>query len=67
MIVKLEHIPKCHNNEPNWLAQGASRYRLILTIELPVEDWRKEIINYLKDPSKKVDRQLRCKAIKYFY
>jgi hypothetical protein len=34
-------------------------------VELPAEDWRKEIINYLKDPSKKVDKQLRYKAIKY--
>jgi hypothetical protein len=32
---------------------------------LSAEDWRKEIINYLKDPSKKIDRQLRYKAIKY--
>jgi hypothetical protein len=34
-------------------------------MELSTEDWRKEIINDLKDPSKKVDRQLRNKAIKY--
>jgi ribonuclease HI len=38
-IVKLEHIPKCHNSEANRLAQGASGYRLILAVELPVEDW----------------------------
>jgi ribonuclease HI len=30
-IVKHEHIPKCHNSETNWLAQGASGYRSILT------------------------------------
>jgi ribonuclease HI len=63
-IVKLEHIPKCHNSEANRLAQEASRYRPILTMELSAEDWRKEIINYLKGPSKKVDKQL-YRAIKY--
>jgi hypothetical protein len=35
-------------------------------VELLAEDWRKEIINNLKDPSKKVDKQLRYRAIKYF-
>jgi ribonuclease HI len=64
-IVRLEHIPKIHNSEANRLAQGASGYRPILTVELSAEDWRKEIINYLKDPSKKVDKQLRYRAIKY--
>jgi ribonuclease HI len=64
-IVKLEHIPKCHNSEANQLAQGVSGYRPILTMELPAEDWRKEIVDYLKDPSKKVDKQLRYRAIKY--
>jgi hypothetical protein len=64
-IVKLEHIPKCHNSEANRLAQGASGYRVILDVELPTEDWRKEIVDYLKDPSKKVDKQLRYRAIKY--
>jgi ribonuclease HI len=37
-IVKLEHIPKCHNSEANRLAQGASGYRPILTVELSAED-----------------------------
>jgi hypothetical protein len=36
-----------------------------LNIELPAEDWTKEITDYLKDPSKKVDKQLRYRAIKY--
>jgi ribonuclease HI len=40
-IVRLEHIPKIHNSETNRLAQGASGYRLILTVELSTEDWRK--------------------------
>jgi hypothetical protein len=34
-------------------------------VELSADDWRKELIDYLKDPSKKVDKQLRYKAIKY--
>jgi hypothetical protein len=34
-------------------------------VELSAEDWRKEIIDYLKNPSKKVYKQLRYKAIKY--
>jgi ribonuclease HI len=58
-IVKLEHIPKIHNSEANRLAQGASRYRPILTMDLLAEDWRKEIIDYLKNPSNKVDKKLR--------
>jgi hypothetical protein len=64
-IVKLEHIPKIHNSEANRLAQGASGYQPILTVELSVEDWRREIIDYLKNLSKKVDKQLRYKTIKY--
>jgi hypothetical protein len=53
-IVKLEHIPKCHNSEAIRLAEGASRYRSIVVVELPAEDWRKEIMDYLKDPSKRL-------------
>jgi hypothetical protein len=64
-IVKLEHILKYYNSEANRLAQGVSGYRPILTAELPIEDWRREIMDYLTDPSKKVDKQLRYKAIKY--
>jgi undecaprenyl pyrophosphate synthase len=54
-----------HNSEANQLAQGASGYRPIITMELSNKDWRKEITDYLKDPSKKVDKKLRYKAIKY--
>jgi ribonuclease HI len=64
-IVKLEYNPKCHNSKANRLAQGASTYQPILIVELPDDDQRKEIIDYLRDPSKKVDKQLRYKAIKY--
>jgi hypothetical protein len=55
-IVKLEHIPKIHNSEANRLIQGASVYQPILTVGLSAEYWRKEIIDYLKTPSKKVDK-----------
>jgi hypothetical protein len=37
--------------------KGTSGYWPILAVELPVEDWRKEIVDYLKDLSKKVDIQ----------
>jgi hypothetical protein len=29
------------------------------------DDWRKEIADYLKDPTKKVDRKVRFQATKY--
>jgi len=29
------------------------------------DDWRTEIINYLNDPSKKVERRIRFQATKY--
>jgi hypothetical protein len=64
-IVKIEHIPKCHNSEANQLAQGASSYRPIVAVELSTGDWRKEIMDYLINPSKKVDKQLIYRAIKY--
>jgi len=51
----LEHIPRLHIEEANRLAQHASGYQPILNILSAVgaDDWRKEIINYLNDPSKK--------------
>jgi hypothetical protein len=61
--VRLEHIPKIHNSGANRLAQGASEYQSILIVELSAEDWRKEIINYLKDPSKKIDKQLSTRPL----
>ena len=36
-----------------------------MTLELTADDWRKEIVDYLKDPSKKVNRKIRFQAIKY--
>jgi hypothetical protein len=36
-----------------------------LGIDLAEDDWRKEIVDYLEDPSRKVSRKLRYKAIKF--
>ena len=58
--VTIEHVPKFHNSDANRLAQHASGYRLmegLMALELIADDWRKEIVDYLKDPSKKVDRK----------
>jgi hypothetical protein len=33
--------------------------------DLAEDDWRKEIVDYLEDPSRKVSRKLRYKAIKF--
>jgi len=64
---RLEHIPRLHNEEANRLAQHASGYQPILnTISaIHVDDWRKELIDYLKDPSKRVERHVRFQATKY--
>ena len=37
----------------------------VTALELTADDWRKKIVDYLKDPSKKVDRKVRFQAIKY--
>ena len=66
----LEHIPRLHNEEANRLAQHASGYQPILevfTSAIGVGDWGTEIINYLKDPSKKVERRIRFQATKYVF
>jgi len=49
------------------LAQHASGYQPILNTLLAIgaDDWRKEIIDYLKDPSKRVERRIRFQATKY--
>jgi len=64
---RLEHIPRLHNEEANRLAQHALGFQHILDIlsVVGVDDWRKEIIDYLKDPSKKVERRVRFQATKY--
>jgi len=47
---QIEHVPRLHNEEANRLAQHASGYQPILNIlsAISVDDWRKEIIDYLK-------------------
>ena len=55
--VTIEHVPKLYNGDANRLAQHAFGYRSmegVMTLELPADDWRKEIVEYLEDPSKKV-------------
>jgi len=52
-FVTLKHIPRAQNQEANHLAQSA-RYRLILEIlnnEVIADDWRIEIVDYLRNPS----------------
>jgi len=63
----LEHIPRLYNEEANRLAQHASGYQPMLNTILTISayDWRKEIVDYLKDPSKKVERHVRFQATKY--
>jgi len=64
----LEHIPRLHNEEANQLAQQASGYQPILGVFLSaisVDDWRKEIVDYLRYPSKNVERRIRFQATKY--
>ena len=64
---RLEHVPRLHNEEANRLAQHTSGYQPILNTlsTISANDWRKEIIDYLKDPSKKVERRIRFQATKY--
>jgi hypothetical protein len=73
--VILQHIPRENNEEANRLAQGASGYRENQEVfandvhsfwsDLAEDDWRKEIPDYLENPSRKVSRKLRYKAIKF--
>jgi hypothetical protein len=73
--VILQHIPREHNEEANRLAQSAAGYRENLEVfaedmcafgsDLAEDDWRKEIVDYLENPSRKVSRKLRYKAIKF--
>ena len=59
---------RIYNGDANRLAQHASGYRPmegVMALELPADDWRKEIVDYLEDPSKKVSRRIRFQATKY--
>jgi ribonuclease HI len=68
-LVILQHIPREHNEEANRLAQSASGYRENQEVfandicsfgsDLAEDDWRKEIVDYLENPSRKVSRKLR--------
>ena len=52
----IEHVPKFYNGDANQLAHHGSGYRPIegvMALELPADDWRKEIMDYLEDPSRK--------------
>ena len=60
--VSIEDIPKHFNEYANKLAQSASGYRSIYAIELGADDWRKPIADYLKDPSQRVDKNIRFQA-----
>jgi ribonuclease HI len=74
-LVILQHIPREHNEEANRLTQSSSGYSesqevlaievCMLGVDLAENDWRKEIVDYLEDPSRKVSRKLRYKAIKF--
>jgi hypothetical protein len=75
-LVILQHVPREHNEEANRLAQSASGYRenqetfamevCAFGSDLAEDDWIKEIVDYLENPSRKVSRKLRYKAIKFF-
>ena len=61
-------IPKVQNEEANQPAQTTSGYRPrenILFEDLVADDWRKEIMDYLKDPSQRVSIKIWYKALKY--
>jgi ribonuclease HI len=74
-LVILQHILREHNEQANRLAQSASGYRenqeafamevCALGGDLAEDDWRKEIVGYLEDPSRRVSRKLRYKAKKF--
>ena len=70
-FVIIKHIPRNQNQEANWLAQSASGYRQIVEIlanEIVVdEDWRKDMIEYLRNLSQHVSRKLSYKALKFIF
>jgi hypothetical protein len=65
----MKHIPRSQKQETNQVAHSASGYRQIVEIladaVVDEEDWRKDIIKYLKDPSQQVSRKQRYKALKF--
>ena len=66
--MSLQHIPRAQNQEANHLAQSASGYRVfqeVLSSGTSSNDWRIEIADYLRNPTRKVTRKLRYKSTKY--
>jgi len=65
----MKHIPRNQNQEANRLAQSASGYWQIVEVladEVVDEgDWRKSIIEYLKNPSQHVSWKVRYKSHKF--
>jgi ribonuclease HI len=74
-LVILQHIPRENNGEANRLAQSASDYRENQEVfandvysfgsDSAEDNWRKEIAGYLENPSRKVSRKLKYKAINF--
>ena len=63
--ISFQHILRAQNQEANRLAQSASCYRMfreVLSSETLNDDWRVEIADYLRDPSRKDTRKLRYKS-----
>ena len=68
--VRFQHIPREQNLEANNLAQSASGYRIcdkgvIVEVADVEDDWRKELTDYLRNPSQPIPRKIRYKALKY--
>jgi len=67
--ILMKHIPRNQNQEANRLAQSASGYEQIIEVladeVVDGEEWRKDIIEYIKNPSQQVSRKLRYKALKF--
>ena len=67
-MVTIKHIPRAQNHEANRLAQSASGYQQIQEVfssEIVPDDWKSEIMDFLRNPLQKVSRKLRYKSIKY--
>ena len=66
ILVDLCHVPMEQNMEANDLAQIESGYRPIEEVaDLEAGGWRREIVDYLQEPSRSAPRKLRYKALKY--
>ena len=53
-LTSLQHIPRAQNQEANRLAHNVSGYRVfqeVLSSETLANDWRVEIVDYLKNSS----------------